>query len=122
MNLRFYADTHIAKQITIQLQQKGVDIVRCEDVGLAEADDEVHLEYATREDRVLITFDQGFRARAFNWLADGKSHAGIFLLNQRLQGSAGIGQIVTECQFYAEALEGGAITIDEIRNNVIAID
>jgi predicted nuclease of predicted toxin-antitoxin system len=40
--MKLYADTHIPKQVAIQLRQKGVDIVRCEDIGLAEADDNEH--------------------------------------------------------------------------------
>lgn len=66
---------------------------------MAEADDETHLEFSAKNDRVLITFDQGFRDRGFNWLAEGRNHGGILLLNQRLQGSSGIGTIINECQF-----------------------
>jgi hypothetical protein len=46
--LKFYADTHIDKDVAIQLRKKGVDVVRCEDVGMAEADDEAHLDYAAQ--------------------------------------------------------------------------
>jgi hypothetical protein len=34
--IKFYTDTHIAKAVAVQLRQKGVDIVRCEEVGMAE--------------------------------------------------------------------------------------
>ncbi len=66
MSLRFYTDTHIAKQIAIQLRQHGIDVIRCEEVNMAEAEDEQHLLYATQEGLILITFDKGFRDRAFN--------------------------------------------------------
>ena len=65
MSLKFYTDTHVYKQITIQLRTYEVDIVRCQEVGLEDADDETHLEYAAQHTRILITFDNGFRDRAF---------------------------------------------------------
>jgi predicted nuclease of predicted toxin-antitoxin system len=37
--LKFYMDTHIPKAVAIQLRNKGIDVVRCEDVGLTESDD-----------------------------------------------------------------------------------
>jgi predicted nuclease of predicted toxin-antitoxin system len=46
--MKLYADTHIPKQVAIQLRQKGVDIVRCEEIGLAEADDNEHWAYAQK--------------------------------------------------------------------------
>jgi predicted nuclease of predicted toxin-antitoxin system len=58
--LKFYLDTHISKQVALQLRQKGVDVVRCEEVGIAAADDEAHLEYAATEGRILISADQDF--------------------------------------------------------------
>jgi hypothetical protein len=40
--MKLYADTHIPKQVAIQLRQKGIDIIRCEEVGLGEASDDKH--------------------------------------------------------------------------------
>jgi predicted nuclease of predicted toxin-antitoxin system len=120
--LKFYTDTHVDKQVAIQLRQKGVDIVRCQDVGLADADDETHLTYAAQEGRVLVTFDKGFRDRAFHWLAAGKSHSGVFVCKHDLQSEAGIGKIVTTCQFYHEAVEGNAASLDDFRNQVFDIE
>ena len=34
MSIKFYTDTHIARQVAIQLRAKGIDVVRCEDVGM----------------------------------------------------------------------------------------
>ena len=39
MSLSFYLDTHVDKQVAIQLRQKGVQVIRCEDVEMATADD-----------------------------------------------------------------------------------
>lgn len=119
MSLKFYTDTHIDRQVTIQLRARGVNIVRCQEVGLADVDDETHLTYASEQGRILITFDQGFRDRAFTWLAEGKSHAGVIMCKPGLQSEAGIGVIVKRCAFYHEAVEAGAATIDEFQNQFI---
>jgi predicted nuclease of predicted toxin-antitoxin system len=58
--LKFYTDTHIAKAIAVQLRNRGVEVVRCEEVGLAEARDTVHLEYATNHGLAVVTHDDDF--------------------------------------------------------------
>ena len=121
MSLSFYTDTHIAKQIAIQLRDKGLNVVRCEEVGLAEADDEEHLSYSSSQDLVLVTFDKGFRDRAFKWLAAGRNHSGIFICKPDLQGTAGIGLIVKNCQFYYQLVEEEAATLDDFRNKIYVI-
>jgi len=40
--IKFYTDAHVAKAIARQLHSRGVDIVRCQDVGMADADDSEH--------------------------------------------------------------------------------
>jgi hypothetical protein len=37
--LKLFLDTHIDKQVALQLRAKGVDVVRCEEVGMAESSD-----------------------------------------------------------------------------------
>lgn len=119
--LKFYLDTHIDKQVAIQLRDKGVDVVRCQEVGLADADDELHLTYASHELRVLVTFDKGFRDRGFEWLAAGKTHSGIMICNRNLQ-QGGIGVIVMTCLFYHEMVQEGAATPHEFENKVFDIE
>jgi hypothetical protein len=53
--LRFYTNTHTAKAIATQLKERGVDIIRCEDVGLAEVTDFQHLAYAAEHKRTIVT-------------------------------------------------------------------
>lgn len=36
--LKFYTDAHIDKQVAIQLPRSRIDVVRCEEAGMAEAD------------------------------------------------------------------------------------
>ena len=39
MNVKFYTDAHIPKQVASQLRLRGIAVIRCEEIGLAEADD-----------------------------------------------------------------------------------
>jgi predicted nuclease of predicted toxin-antitoxin system len=117
--LKFYTDTHIDKQVAIQLRENGIDVVRCEDVEMAEADDEAHLEYASNNGLALVTKDAGFRARHYDWLAQEKQHSGIFFCADRHH--AAIGLIVKACLSYAKLVEEGAGTLDDIRNEFFDI-
>lgn len=54
------------------------------DSGMIERSDEDHLEYATKEGRVLYSFNVGdFYRLHQEYLAEGKSHAGIILARQQ---------------------------------------
>lgn len=117
--LQFYTDTHIDKQVAVQLRQKGIDVVRCEEVGLAEVDDETHLKYAAEHQLALITKDEGFRLRHFDWLAAGNDHWGIFFCGDR--HVAAIGKIVKACYAFAELIESEAGTLEDIQNEFFDI-
>lgn len=115
--LKFYMDTHISKQVTIQLRQHGVDAIRCEEVGLSEAADEVHLQYAADNGRILVTKDRGFRDRHFRWISENRNHAGIFLFKGGHE--AFVGHIVNFCRENAELVAEGAGTPDDFRNSFV---
>jgi predicted nuclease of predicted toxin-antitoxin system len=115
MSLKFYTDTHIAKQVAVQFRAKGIEVVRCEDVGMAEADDEAHLEYASENGLALITKDDDF----LTIHRQGKQHSGIFYCPYR--NIPAIGLIVTKCSEYHDMIELGAATIEEIHNEIFYI-
>lgn len=117
--LKFYTDTHIDKQVALQLRQRGIEVIRCEDVDLAEADDETHLQYAAENQLVLITKDAGFRARHFQWISQEQTHYGIFFCADR--NVASIGKIVNVCYAFAQLIEQGAGTMDDIKNQFFDI-
>lgn len=119
MSLKFYLDTHIDKQVAIQLIQDGIIVVRCQDIGLADASDEEHLEYAIQNQFTIITKDDDFYKLHFYLMENGMSHCGIFLCRDR-QTSA-IGKIVTFCRGYYRIIQEGAGTLDDIKNRVFEI-
>lgn len=120
--LKCYTDKNIPKAVTTQLRSHGVDIVRCEDVGLGDADDIAHLEYATHEGRMLITQDADFTRYHAEWQAENKHHAGIMYCLSHLQGNDGVGRIVSEVLMYHELIEGGAGSVeDDIANRLLFV-
>jgi predicted nuclease of predicted toxin-antitoxin system len=120
MALKFYFDTHIAKAIAVQLRIKGVDVLRCEEVGMAEASDESHLLYATEQERIMITQDDDFLLLDMQWRNRGEKHAGIMRVPVLLQGQAQISFVIEQVLFYDEAERAGAINyLTEIHNQVI---
>ncbi len=122
MALKFYTDTHIAKAVAVQLRERGVDIVRCEEVGLAAASDRAHLEYATDESRVIITNDDDFLALDKTYRVQGKRHGGIMYCLPQVQGIAAIGKIVTKCYELHILIAGGAGTVEaDIANQIIYV-
>ncbi len=113
MGLKFYTDAHIDKQVAIQLRQQGIIVIRCQDVGMDNASDEEHLAYATEHELSIISKDADFRTLHFRWIAEDKTHFGIFLCTN-CQIDA-IGKIVTECITYFQLAE----TDEDIINKLV---
>lgn len=122
MPLKFYFDTHIAKQIAVQLRQRGVEVIRCEEVGMAEASDEEHLIYAAQHGCAMVSMDEDFLGLHDCWQALGLKHAGIFKVSRFLRGKWNIGHIHNELLVYVElvAIEAGSLEND-IDNHVLYI-
>lgn len=119
--LKFYFDTHIPKAVATQLRNRGVEVVRCEEVELAEADDVEHLEYATALGLTLVSHDRDFWSIHGEWLSQGLHHTGIVLFNQRFQGQ--VGKLTQELTYIYEMIKGGAGTIEkDVYNQVYEID
>jgi predicted nuclease of predicted toxin-antitoxin system len=121
-SLKLYTDKHIPKAVATQLRKQGIDIVRCEDVGLGDVDDLTHLEFATHERRVVITRDADFTRLHAAWQSDGRKHAGIMFCSSDIQGESAVGKIVNLVMMYHELIEGGAGTVEnDIANRLIFI-
>jgi hypothetical protein len=119
MSLKFYLDTHIPKQVALQLRSRNIEVVRCEDIGLAEASDIEHLEYAAHHGLSVITKDQDFLRLHTEWLIAGKEHSGIFFCAERALSA--IGEIVTICADYYALVEAGAGTLEDMRNLIVFV-
>jgi predicted nuclease of predicted toxin-antitoxin system len=118
--LKFYFDTHIARASAAQLRAKGVDVIRCEDINMAEASDEEHLVYASNEQRILVSQDEDFTILHARWQAEGRIHAGIMKVPPDYSDEAQISYVVQQLLFYNDAEQAGAVDYRiEIANHVI---
>ena len=118
--IKFYTDSHVAKAIAVQLHHRGVDIVRCQDVGMADADDVAHLEYATSQGRTVITGDEDFLALDAQWHSSGRQHTGIVYLPPARKDA--IGRVVESLLFLHQAVAAGAAElVTDVYNQVIRI-
>ncbi len=116
--LRFYTDAHVPKQVTIQLRARGIDIIRCQEIGFEDANDVEHLEKATTEKRMVITGDTDFAQLNAQWNKISKFHAGILYFSPAIQGD--IGSIVKAAVFLFEAVELSAASLeDDVYNRII---
>jgi len=86
--LRLYMDEDSMDQALVRgLRARGVDILTAEDAGMIQSNDPDHLAYAAAERRVLCTFNVGdFWTLHGEYLAAGRSHAGIVLMPQQRYG------------------------------------
>jgi uncharacterized protein with PIN domain len=78
--VRYYFDEHIPHSVAHGLRQLGVDVVVSQEAGMTSADDEVHLQFATQDGRVVYTHDRDFTRLH----ATGVSHGGIVYSSQGL--------------------------------------
>lgn len=69
----FFLDQHIPEAVTRGLERRGVDALSAQDAGRCGLSDLEQLEYARREQRVIVTFDDDFLTLA----ALGITHTGI---------------------------------------------
>jgi len=83
MKPKYFTDTHIDKEAIRQLRVKGLDVIRCEDVSLEKASDKILLDYATQQERVMLSCDRDFEDLHYAWVAEEKRHAGIILMSQK---------------------------------------
>ncbi|MEO1288311.1 MAG: DUF5615 family PIN-like protein [Chloroflexota bacterium] len=111
MSLKLYTDGHIAKSIVRQLRLKDVDIERCEDVGLKDASDLQHFEYALENERTIVTQDADFLRIHNEIQREGKNHFGIIRITS--ENITNVGKIVNELEFLHNAIDGGAATLEE---------
>lgn len=89
----------------------GLDIVRVQDVGLFSADDPAVLEWAAKEDRVLLTHDVATITKyAYERINAGKYMPGVVEVSRRVPLSTAIDEIlyITEACDHGE-LEGQII-------------
>ena len=91
--LRYLADEGFRHAITRQLRARGVDVVTAQDAGLVSKPDPEILEWAARQERIVITSDVSTMPdHAYGRMHAGLPMPGVFVAHQ----NTGIGVIVEE--------------------------
>lgn len=85
MTFRLYCDEDVMDHDLVDaLRSRGMDVTTALDANMIDRDDEEHLDHATRQGRVLFSFNRrDFHRLHTQYLALGKTHAGIILANQQ---------------------------------------
>jgi hypothetical protein len=86
--LRFHLDEHIDPAIAAGLRAHGLDVTTTSDARLLFADDPLHLAFAQREGRVVVTHDDDFlrhHARGDRHSGIAYSHRQKYSIGERLQ-------------------------------------
>ena len=101
MSLGQYLDDDTGMpSLTRQGNQRGLHVVRSDDVGMRGATDDKHLEFAAREGLMLVTCNlRDFQKLHTDWVAAGRRHSGIMIVDQRLS----LGERIRVLLWLAEA-------------------
>lgn len=71
--MRFHLDEHVDFAVAHGLRLRGIDVTTTVDANLLSAPDELHIEFARRENRVIFTNDSDFLRMA----GTGNEHCGM---------------------------------------------
>ena len=82
--IKLYLDEDAQSTDLIQaLRARQIDVVTVSDVDMLGQADDVHLQYAAEQGRVVFTFNRGdFFQLHTEWLANDRHHAGIIVSDQ----------------------------------------
>ncbi len=82
----FYFDEMMPRPAAEQIAKRGYSVVMAVDVGMTQKPDEEHLQYATEQGRILVTFDHPFAGRTMA----SQGHAGLICITSARQDDFGI--------------------------------
>lgn len=85
MTIRLYCDEDSMRiALVAALRSRGLDVTTALDDNMVDREDAEHLEHASRQGRILFSFNRGdFYQLHTEYLLHGKTHAGIILANQQ---------------------------------------
>jgi predicted nuclease of predicted toxin-antitoxin system len=83
MKLRLFFDEDVHAALAAALRKRGYDAVLALEEKRLSLSDESQLNFATQENRCLVTFNVGDFVRLHNrWIDEGREHAGIIVSKQ----------------------------------------
>ncbi len=104
--MKFYLDEHIPKGVVEGLRRRGVDVLTLQEADRSGDSDEKQLAFATREGRVLVTFDDDF----LRLDASGIPHTGVVFSQT---GRRTVGELIESLMLIANVIES-----NEMKNHI----
>jgi predicted nuclease of predicted toxin-antitoxin system len=104
--VKFYLDEHIPKGVVEGLRRRGVDVLTVQEADRSGDSDEKQLAFATREGRVLVTFDDDF----LRLDASGIPHTGVVFSQT---GRRTVGELIESLMLIANVIES-----NEMKNHI----
>jgi predicted nuclease of predicted toxin-antitoxin system len=95
--LRFLSDENFNGDIVrgLFLRQPNLDLLRVQDIGLAEVDDPTILKWAAENDRILLTHDRATMPDfAYQRLLQQEEMSGLFVINDRMSVREAIDELL----------------------------
>jgi len=105
MAIKFYCDEHVDLAIASALRKRGVDILTAQEAGMLGAADEMHLQLAVSQNRVIFTQDTDF----LRLHKSGAAHHGVIYTHR----STPIGKVIQGLLLIFQVL-----TQEEMKNHV----
>jgi len=85
--IKLYLEEHVQVSLAEGLRTRGVDMMTTQEAGNYSLDDIGQLNFAAKEDRVLVSFNKRHFAKIhYEWMEKGMTHAGIILSDQLTVG------------------------------------
>ena len=79
--MRFYLDEDLSGKIAAIARGMGVDVVAAHECGNSGSDDEIHLTFAAKEGRCLVTRNRDhFIALTVKFFEEQRPHAGVLVV------------------------------------------
>ncbi len=99
--IRFLMDEDVYGAVSSALRRAGIDALSTTEAGRGGESDQSQLDWASNENRALLTFNVGhFAALHAVRIAEGRHHAGIIVSAQRP-----IGEVIRRLVHLASALD-----------------
>lgn len=93
--MRLLLDEHINPEVARQLRKKGYDVVSVEEAQMREASDEQLLNFATSQNRALVTYNiRDFQLLLSKWHRAARHHSGIIFVNEKTASQKTVGPLV----------------------------
>jgi len=81
--IKLFLNEDIHLNLAKALRMRGFDVTATQEAELSGTSDEKQLEFAAKEQRVVLTFNRGDYIKLFrDWAKENKTHAGIIVSEQ----------------------------------------